>query len=922
MAQLPHNSLNRLALASLIAAALTACGEQTVDEYMSKANTHLVNQEVNAAVIELKNAIQQHPESSQARLMLGKIYLQQGDYASAEKELYKAVRGAETIDDIEPLLARAYLGQKKTTEVIDLAKRPRSLRPDALADLYAMESMALLLDNDPESARKSFYQAQGTGQKTLYTRLAKASLEATDEQPELALSQLESIVQDYPDSSEAWLLKGHIETRMKDNKSAASSYRKAVQTAPKALQNTLYLAQALVKTEQYNEAETYVDQLLMAYSGHALSNEMKATILYAKGEQDEAKVHADLAIRNGSRNLTTYLISGVVAYHQGNYDLASDRLEKLVPFVAEDNLVKRLYASSQLKLGDIEGAMQTLSGFDASKQENSQFISAMSLEFARIGRSDYAISLAEQASEAPSTNTQLRLGLMQLANNDTTGIETVQQVLAKDPNLPEANLGLAYFYLRQGEYEKLHGVVNDWLAQDPNDRAALMLKSLVYLVENKPDQAKAIYQKVLNDDPENLQAKLGLAQIAAIEKNPDTAFQYAQAVYEKRPGTSLTTRTLYRYAQMSNKLDQAFAMVEAQVKAHPDNTSLKLDLARGYILKKEPEQAIQLIRALTPQQQTAQSWRLLGDLYFSKQDYRETEPAYAKWLEMDVLNQQAYVRNIQIKEMNHKVKESIALADKAASLFPQTPMFTMMKAGLQIKTEDLSAAQKTLDLIPENARSQQYFMQLQAAIHSQKKEYQQALEWQLKRYNAYPGILSAGDVASAYTLNQQNSQAIAFLEEVLEEHGDKAAPLRLPLAQLQLKEQPEKAISQYRDVLQKDPNNVVALNNLAWIYMTMEDYKQACDNALKALGLAKEHPQIQDTYGYCLLKSGQTANSLPMLEKAYKQARNNAEIALHYAESLLANQKADNARAILSGVDTSDPELLNLKNKLEKQINL
>ncbi|MEI8592640.1 XrtA/PEP-CTERM system TPR-repeat protein PrsT [Photobacterium sp. Hal280] len=921
MANLPRSTFHVLALAGVVAVTLTACGEQSVDEYMTKAETYLSSNQINAAVIELKNAIQQHPDANQARLMLGKIYLAQGDYASAEKELYKALRSADEKDAIEPLLAQAYLGQKKTTDIMDLAKHPQSRKAEALADIYAIESLALLLDNDSDGAEQAFQRVEQTGQITLYSRLAKASLDATKALNDTALSQVSNIVQVYPASSDAWLLKGHIETSMGHNKAAAESYRKAVETAPKALQNTLYLAQALVKTEQYQEAEKYVDHLLTVLSGHVLSNELKATILYAEDKQTEAKVHADLAIRNGSRNLPTYLISGVVAYHQGNYEQANERFEKVAPFVSQNHLIQRLYASSQLKLGDIEGAMQTMNQFDATDKASSDFISDMSLELARVGRNDAAMSLAEKANQTPTTSKQLRLGLLQLASNDTTGVETLQHILDSDPTLAEANLGLAYYYLKQGRTSEVKQLVATWLERNPDDQTAQMLNALVLQIEKKPDQAQAIYQQVRAKDPKNLQATLGLGQIAASKNDMATAFGYARTAYADYPGKNLTTRALYKYGRLSDQLDEAVSLVASQVDAHPDDTALKLDLARGYMLQKTGP-GTQSHDESDPQQQTAQSWRLLGDIYFSQRDYRQAEPAYTKWLEQDVLSQQAYMRNIQIKELNNKMRDSLLLAEKAEQLFQNTAIFSLMKAGLQLKLDNASASQATLDALPDNVKAQAYFMRLQALNYLQRKDFTRAIEWQRKRYDASPGIASANDVASAYSLNQQADEAIAFLQGVIKEYGDKAAPLRLTLAQLQFEQQPEQAIAQYRRILEQQPDNVVALNNLAWLYLSQEKYPQACDSASKALGLAKEHPQIQDTYGYCLLKSGQAANALPMLEKAYKQAQTNPEIALHYAESLLANNMKENAREILVGVTTSDPKLLMLKNKLEEQIQL
>ncbi|WP_162941081.1 XrtA/PEP-CTERM system TPR-repeat protein PrsT [Photobacterium salinisoli] len=922
MAFLSRSTFHVLALAGVVAVTLTACGEQSVDEYMAKADNYLSSNQINAAVIELKNAIQQHPDANQARLMLGKIYLSQGDYASAEKELYKALRSTEEKDAIEPLLAQAYLGQKKTADIIDLARHPLSQQAEALADIYAIKSLALLLDNDSEGAEEAFQRVEETGQITLYTRLARASLDATKALNDTALIQVSNIVRVYPDSSDAWLLKGHIETSMAHHKAAAESYRKAVDTAPKALQNTLFLAQALVKTEQYQEAEKYVDNLLTVLSGHVLSNELKATILYAEEKQAEAKVHADLAIRNGSRNLPTYLISGVVAYNQGNFEQANERFEKVAPFVSQNHLIQRLYASSQLKLGDIEGAMQTMNQFDATDKASSDFISDMSLELARIGRNDAAMSLAEKANHNPTTSKQLRLGLLQLASNNTMGIDTLQHILNSDPTLTEANLGLAYYYLKQGQMNQVKQIVTTWLERNPDDQTAQMLNALVLQIEKKPDQAQSIYQKVLEKDPKNLQATLGLGQIAASRNDLATAFGYARTAYSHYPGRNLTTRTLYKYGQLSGQLDEAVSLIASEVEAHPDDTGLKLDLARGYMLQEKTDQALSLITQLTPQQQTAQSWRLLGDIYFSQRDYRQAEPAYTQWLELDVLSQQAYMRNIQIKELNNKMRDSLLLAEKAEQLFKNTAVFSLMKAGLQLKLDNATASQATLDALPDNVKSQAYFMRLQALNYLQRKDFTRALEWQRKRYDASPGIASANDVASAYALNQQDDEAIAFLQAVIKEYGDKAAPLRLTLAQLQFEQQPEQAIAQYRRILEQQPDNVVALNNLAWLYLSQEKYPQACDSASKALGLAKEHPQIQDTYGYCLLKSGQAANALPMLEKAYKQAQTNPEIALHYAESLLANNMKENAREILIGITTSDPKLQMLKNKLEEQIRL
>ncbi len=104
------------------------------------------------------------------------------------------------------------------------------------------------------------------------------------------------------------------------------------------------------------------------------------------------------------------------------------------------------------------------------------------------------------------------------------------------------------------------------------------------------------------------------------------------------------------------------------------------------------------------------------------------------------------------------------------------------------------------------------------------KDFSAAVDAYKKNYAVKPNIQSARKLASIYSLNNQNVQAIQFLNDVMEQHGDKAEPLRLKLAELQLKSQPDKALEQYKTILSKEPNNALALNNIAWLYLNSTFY--------------------------------------------------------------------------------------------------
>lgn len=66
----------KFAFVGLSVASLTMSNLTYANKFTDSAEKHLKNNEVNAAVIELKNAIQSSPKEALPRLMLGQIYLQ------------------------------------------------------------------------------------------------------------------------------------------------------------------------------------------------------------------------------------------------------------------------------------------------------------------------------------------------------------------------------------------------------------------------------------------------------------------------------------------------------------------------------------------------------------------------------------------------------------------------------------------------------------------------------------------------------------------------------------------------------------------------------------------------------------------------------------------------------------------------------
>ncbi|MGF1692165.1 XrtA/PEP-CTERM system TPR-repeat protein PrsT [Photobacterium kagoshimensis] len=921
-----HNkskTFTRLALASFITLSLAACNDKSTEEYLEQAQTYLEDQDTNAAIIELKNAIKQAPKDSQARQILGQIYLERGNFASAEKELEKAIRLKGDSDTLTPLLAQALLGQDKTEPLITLVDQTRTTDQSIKTELLAFKALALLKQGKIDDAQYTLSLAENAGQDTLYQSIGRATLDAANENIDSALYIVNNIVKEHSTSSDAWLLKGHLETAKGDNKAAARSYQKAVEYAPDAIQYTLYLAQALVRDEAYKDADKYVSKLIKMSNNHVLVNELKASILYAEGSNDEAKTHADLAIQNGSQNVATYLISGVVAFQQGKFEQANEHFKKIDPLVPANHFVKRLYTITQFKLGNIDDAMNTLNNFNGQTEQDSTFLSSMSVELARLGREDEALTLAQKASANGSGNSQVKLGLIQLANNDTSGLDTLQQALNVNPDLKEAKLGLTYFYLKMGKIDDAEKTIDEWLTESSANAQAMLLKGLVYQIKQQPDQAKNWYQKVLATDSENIQARLAVAQLADKEEGPDAAYSEAMKAYQLEPTNPMVFRHVVRFAYQSDQMADLNKVIGKQLSESPNSDALKVQKATTLAVNTEYQPAIELLETISPHNQSSSSLRLLADLYNQQQDYDNALTYYSQWLAKEPLNPNAYIKNIQLNELVGRVDNSLKLTTKARNLFINDTRFTLMQAGLLLKEGKSAQSQALLNQQPDEVKQTAYYLRLQSMIHLQNKAYPEAINALEQRYDTLPNQDSAASLAMAYEMAGKTDQAITFLKSVIKEYGNKADALQIRLADLQVKYRPDEAIEQYETILVREPNNIIALNNIAWLYLEKGDTDKACRSANKAHELASKRgniPEILDTYGYCLLKSGQIAPSLQLLKEAYAKKHDDAEIALHYAESLLENKQDDNAKEVLEKISTTDPRLIAIKGQLQNKL--
>ena len=225
-----------IAPAAVLAVALlvSACGRGNPDELIASAEDYLNRKDAPAAVIQLKNALQERPDSARARFLLGQALQANGDIAGAETEYKKAQKLGYAAEEVIPPLANALLLQGQYQQVTTEYDRQQLASPPAQAALQTVLAVAWQRQRQDDKFQTHIdtaLKAQGDYAPALL-ELARARANAGN--PEAALALLDKIPVSSAVEHEVLKLRGDIALLgQRDMDAALALYQQAVKVAPR-----------------------------------------------------------------------------------------------------------------------------------------------------------------------------------------------------------------------------------------------------------------------------------------------------------------------------------------------------------------------------------------------------------------------------------------------------------------------------------------------------------------------------------------------------------------------------------------------------------------------------------------------------------------------------------------------------------------
>lgn len=885
---------------------LGGCGALLTPQYrIHRAEREMKAGEWQKAAVDLRAVVQKQPRNTHAWLLLSHLALLAGDANGAAASLEHAIGAGARGPKVNLLQARVWLATGKAkTLLAALHQRTLTLTEP---DRSVLKAKAQIQIGKTDEAIATLKPVLDTHPKLTAARDTLAGALLQQGKFDEAIAQLRQAAAFDPKSPEPRVLEGRIDQWRGQFARAEHALEGGIKLMPPA-EPVLHRVSALVAL---TESRLALGQTPAAAKSQAALAALEPTapetvllgarIKLIRHDLDGAIDDLERVVASAPKFAQARMVLGAALLQRGDLEQAQQQLQRVVQLTPENIQARKLLAAVQLKLGQPQSALEVLNptlsspaldpqllklyGAAARKSGNSQALAqalerivrthpndqAAKLNLASVylagGRAPQALALLQKT---PDTGDLRRDHLLIVALDAVRGPSAagaeVGRLLAAHPKDPGVlTLGAGY-YVSRGHFKRARTLLKRSLALNPNDAGSLIGLARIEEMMGHSDAAERRLQAALDAHPKALPIRLALAGVLVHERQ----FPQARSVLEAagKHGGPDVSFALARVALAQGDLKAANAALDQATAAQPTNAAIVE--GAGLILLQANHYSAALARfskatQLTPNNaaywfNSARAQLALNQPLAARASLQKAEKIEPNWLPA--------VSALALLDVRQGKTQ--AALDRTAALVkrePRDPGALALKGQVEAAAghykqafADLGAAQR---LHPTAAVAVQLFRaKLAAKAPHPEQDLQQWLsrhpkDWQVR------GVLADYEMTYRHALRQ--------------------------------------AIEQYRNVISVNPNDAVALNNLAWAMGRVGD-PGAARIAQRAYRLAPKSSSVADTLGWILARRGRSAEALKYLEQSTRHDPKNPTMQYHYAYALAKTGRKDQARTILTKI--------------------
>jgi len=455
--------------------------------------------------------------------------------------------------------------------------------------------------------------------------------------------------------------------------------------------------------------------------------------------------------------------------------------------------------------------------------------------FLRVGQIDEAVKQYEQGISKDSSNKidylKHEVEAYVRGGKADLAFQKNEQILKLDSKDPEARGLKATFLLDKGDVNTALAELQSVVTAKPSNFVARFNLGRAHFARGEYAEAKQEFEKVIEIRPDYLPARLAVTQIALLQNDYEAAVKQSDAILKIFPNSPQGQVMKAAALQRQQRFGEARILLES-------------------VLAKQPKQPETLLE--------------LGVLDLNEKKYKEAEAMFRRAWEANPTN----------------IKGLLGIAE---ALLQQG----QRDQAVQLVAGEVAKNPSRLDMLRELGNIQMRASKYDDAIATFNKVFSQTKEPKLQA-----DILTR--IGETLARRGDLQKSIESLEKARQlDIGNGSLPTNIAMM-LEVQGKTSDARKYYDLAVKADPNNAIALNNLAYLITeTNGDLDLALTYAQRAKQRLPKFAEISDTLGWIYLKKNLTDNSIDTFKNLVVAAPQNSTFHYHYAMALAQKGQKD-----------------------------
>jgi putative PEP-CTERM system TPR-repeat lipoprotein len=888
---------------------MAACGRADPETELDSASASFLAGDHRDAAVRLNYVVKMEPDNARARELRGDVSLFFGDFANAASDFRLAQELGTPLASVALGLAEAQLGQRQFDKALELLRSVESAVGDE--PLYwTLRTEALLGLDRLSEAEDSFAEIQRVGDGGIREMLVGARIAFERGDTADAFDLLGQALAIAPNDARVRIAHAELlasENRLSDAarelQLAADIYRDA-RVRPREIFALFGLVQLHLALNDLGAAETVAERLVEVAPQAQLTSYFQGLVASRRGQFDEAAALIQPLVGSSPETIQYRSLLGAIHLGRGNLGQAEQQFLRVLSISPGDPAAAKLLAETRLRQQRPDAALDALLTIQDAAADDPQIGLLTGIATLLSGDAEQGLLYLEEAAARDPTNESLKLQLARAylaAGRDAEASRILVGSFGNDARAIEAKLLRLFADGRRDNVGSAMEVAEELVADYPDDPLVLTAVAVHFQFNGETGRARELFEQAAEFDSGGATARLFVAESLAQEGRQDDAEQLLRQAVLDQPENAQAIAGLAQLLASRGALEEA-AELFGRAAEHTSSVMPRLALVQTRLRQGRLDEAKrQLETATSVAPDNPEVLALRGKFALSDGQFGDAAELLERAasllpqrLDVTIALARARIASGQADAARDTLLQALNVAPRSYPLLLALGDTELQRGNAQ------GALSVATDLKVEYpSQSGGYVLEGKALIAT--RQYAAASKSLAAAFEKQPTWRVLAFRVEALRLAGESEEALDSLESWVDENPNHVPAALIRAVLLQTEGRSKEALEAYRALLQVEPDNVVALNNAAWIAHELAE-PDALSFAERAYEVGPEVPSVLDTFGWILLGQGKGELAIEKLSRAVELAPQAPEIRYHLAQALSDNGQSSQAREILEAL--------------------